>query len=178
LPRLAPDGSRCKEHRITFGNQERKLLAKVIQENNRNSLISTFSLPLTGLFLAGGIGLAGYFLMPNVVDEIKDKLEIGKEIVTNQVKSSSGQQQDGSYATILSTEGSSIGDVIVAPGSGIPILGALSGATIHLLRAASSTGGWVGIYGNFNKNATRVEELSEGWLYLNDMVGGSGQSWN
>lgn len=173
MPRLAPDGSRCKEHRITFGNQERKLLARLQKQQNNNTLIRSFAIPLTGLIIAGGVGLAGYFLIPNAIDELKEKLNIGKEVVKNTVKSSSGQQQDGSYATILSTEGNTIGQVIVAPGSGIPVLGALTGATVHLLRAASSSGGWVGIYGNFNKNARMIEDLSPGWSYLNEYEGGS-----
>ena len=175
MPRLAPDGSRCKEHRITFGNQERKLLAKLQKQQNNNTLIRSFAIPLTGLIIAGGVGLAGYFLMPNVVGEIKDKLNIGKEVVKNTVKSSAGQQQDGSFATILSTEGDTIGQVIVATGSGIPVIGALTGATLQLLRAASSSGGWVGIYGNFNKNARMIDELSPGWSYLGS---GEGQSVN
>jgi len=178
MPRLAPDGMRCKEHRVTMGNMERKFYAQQMKQQNRTQLISAFAIPLTGLIIAGGIGLAGFFLMPNVVDEIKEKLEIGKTAVKNTVKASSGQQDDGSYATILSTSGNTIGQVIVAPGSGFPVLGALSGATIHLLRAASSSGGWQGVYGNFNKNAKTVDDLSEGWLYLNDMVGGSGQTWD
>ena len=178
MPSLAPDGNRCKENRISFSNKERQFIGDLVRTNSRNQLISAFALPLTGLIVAGGVALAGFYLMPNVVDEIKEKLQIGKEAVQNTVKSGSGQQQDGSFATILSTEGSSIGQVIVATGSGIPILGALKGATLHLLRAASASGGWVGIYGNFNKNATRIEDLTEGWLYLNDMAGGSGQTWS
>jgi hypothetical protein len=177
MPRLAPDGTRCSEYRITLGNQERKFFAKLIKQDNQNKLIRSFSLPLTGLIIAGGIGLAGYFLLPNPIDELKEKLQVGKEIVTNQFKRGSGQQDDGSFATILSTEGDTIGQVIVAPGSGFPIIGALSGATVQLLRAAASSGGWVGIYGNFNKEARRIEDLTEGWLYLNDLPGGSGQSW-
>ena len=178
MPRLAPDGNRCKENRISFSNKERQFIGDLVKSNSRNQLISAFALPITGLIVAGGVALAGFYLMPNVVDEIREKLDIGKEAVKNTVKSGSGQQQDGSYATILSTEGSTEGDVIVAPGSGFPIIGALTGATLHLLRAASSSGGWVGIYGNFNKNATRIEQLSEGWLYLNNMPGGSGQTWD
>lgn len=177
MPRLAPDGSRCREHRITLGNQERKFFSQLMKQDNQNKLIRSFALPLTGLIIAGGIGLAGYFLLPNPIDELKEKLGIGKEIITNNFKRGSGQQDDGSYATILSTEGDTIGQVIVAPGSGFPIIGALSGATVQLLRAASSSGGWVGIYGNFNKEARRIEDLTEGWLYLNDLPGGSGQSW-
>lgn len=166
MPRLAPDGVRCKEHRVTMGNMERKFYAQQMKQQNRTQLISAFAIPLTGLIIAGGIGLAGFFLMPNVIDEVKEKLNIGKEAVKNTVKASSGQQEDGSFATILSTEGSTIGQVIVATGSGIPVIGALTGATLHLLRAASASGGWVGIYGNFNKNARTIDELSPNWSYL------------
>lgn len=177
MPRLAPDGSRCKEHRITFGNQERKFLAQLQKQQNNNTLIRSFAIPLTGLIIAGGVGLAGYFLIPNTIEDLKQKLNIGKEAVKNTVKAASGQQEDGSYATILSTEGDTIGSVIVAAGSGFPVIGALTGATLQLLRAAASSGGWVGIYGNFNKDAKTIEDLTEGWLYLNDLPGGSGQSW-
>ena len=36
MPRLAPDGVRCKEERITFGTAERKLLALAIKEQQKN----------------------------------------------------------------------------------------------------------------------------------------------
>lgn len=175
MPRLAPNS--VNENRITLGTYERKLLQNMNRKQSWLDYTKALALPISILGIGAGIAFAGFFIAPNFIDEIKEKIDIVKEAVSNTVKSSSGQQQDGSYATILSTSGDSIGNVIVAAGGGIPVIGALVGASLQLLRAASASGGWMAVYGNFNKDATRIEDLSEGWLYLNNMPGGSGQTW-
>ena len=46
MPRLAPDGVRCKETRLTTGNMERKLLALYISEQKKERIqkyISSFA---------------------------------------------------------------------------------------------------------------------------------------
>lgn len=175
MPRLAPNA--VSEQRLTLGTYERKLLQNFNRKQSWLDYTKALALPISILGIGAGIAFAGFFIAPNFIDEIKEKVDIVKETVSKNVKRGSGQQDDGSYATILSTSGYTIGDVIVAPGSGIPVLGALVGASLQLLRAASSSGGWMAIYGNFNKDATRIEDLSEGWLYLNNLPGGSGQTW-
>jgi len=178
LPRLAPNGNGVNEHRMTLGTYERKMIQSLNRQQSWLDYTKALALPVSILGIGVGIAFAGFFIAPNFIDEIKEKVEIVQETVSKNVKRGSGQQDDGSYATILSTSGGTIGDVIVAPGSGIPIIGALVGASLHLLRSQSSSGGWQAIYGNFNKDAKRVEQLSEGWLYLNDLPGGSGQTWD
>jgi len=177
LPRLAPNGNGVNEHRMTLGTYERKMIQSLQKKQSILDYTKALALPVSIIGVSVGIAFAGFFLAPNLIGEIKEKIEIVKEAVSTNVKRGSGQQDDGSYATILSTSGDTIGNVIVAPGSGIPVLGALVGASLHLLRSQSSTGGWMAIYGNFNKEARKIEDLSEGWLYLNSMPGGSGQTW-
>jgi hypothetical protein len=178
LPRLAPNGKGVNEHRMTLGTYERKMIQSLNRQQSWLDYTKALALPISIFGIGASIAFAGFFLAPNFIDEIKEKIDIVKDTVSTNVKRGSGQQDDGSYATILSTSGDTIGKVIVAPGSGIPILGALVGASLQLLRSQSSTGGWQAIYGNFNKDAIRVEDLSEGWLYLNDLPGGSGQTWD
>lgn len=178
MPRLAPDGKGVNEHRMTLGTYERKLLQNFNRQQTWLDYTKALALPISILGIGAGIAFAGFFIAPQFIDEIKEKVDIVKETVSKNVKRGSGQQDDGSYATILSTSGETIGNVIVAPGSGIPILGALVGASLQLLRSQSQSGGWQAIYGNFNKDAKRIEDLTEGWLYLNDLPGGSGQTWD
>ena len=65
MPRLAPDGVRCKETRLTTGNMERKLLALYISEQKKErtqKYISSFALPISAVAVATGLGIGGYFI--------------------------------------------------------------------------------------------------------------------
>ena len=86
VPRLAPDGTRCKENRMTFGNSERKLLALAIKEQSKNrtqKYISSFALPISILGVAASIGIAGYFMAPSIIQDAKEKLQEVKDNFKN-----------------------------------------------------------------------------------------------
>ena len=83
MPRLAPDGNRCKEHRFSMSNYERKLLTSQLKEQKANRIqkyVSSFALPITGLFLGVGLGVAGYFVATSIVeaDPVKKVKDAGK----------------------------------------------------------------------------------------------------
>jgi hypothetical protein len=85
MPRLAPDGVRCKESRLTTGNMERKLMATYISELKKDRMqkyVNSFALPITGLFLAVGLGVGGYFVATSIVeaDPVKKVKDAGKEV--------------------------------------------------------------------------------------------------
>lgn len=64
MPRLAPDGNRCKEHRITTGTAERKMLATMIREHSKDRTqryVTGFVSTINAALIAAGIGTAGYF---------------------------------------------------------------------------------------------------------------------
>ncbi len=130
MPRLAPDGVRCKENRMTFGTQERKLLALAIKEQQKNrtqKYISSFALPISAVALAGGIGVAGYFIGMKILDanpltklnDFKDDL-VGK-YVTGEVRDPvTGEMKPFEVESV--TEGN---EPITNPVAGIPLVGSL-----------------------------------------------------
>lgn len=194
MPRLAPDGDRCREQRITTGTAERKMLALMIRENQKDRIqkyVSSFAMPISVLGLGVCIVGAGYFMAPSIIQDAKEKLEDIKEIVKDTVNKSAGKNPDQSYATILCVgyadsrqwDGTGTspneGRVIVNWGSGVPIFGGITGGLLYVGSWISNytSGGnseeWVGIVGNYNKDAKRVEDLSEGWYYMNPQTGGA-----
>jgi hypothetical protein len=171
MPRLAPDGVRCKEERITFGTAERKLLAIAIKEQKANRIqkyVSSFALPISIVSVAAGIGVAGYFMAPSIVQDAKDKLNEVIDGVKKITQATRGQNSDGSWTTVLCVSGPDEGKVNVDSGSGLPLgLGALSGVLFYAASSLNIGGNeWVGVWGNFNKNATRIEELTQPWWFL------------
>jgi len=186
MPRLAPDGVRCKETRITTGTAERKMMALMIKENQkdrRQKYLSSFALPVSVIGLGLGVGVAGYFMAPSILQDAKDKVQDLVNGISNTVKTSEGINSDGSYVTILcvgyadkrqfdgSAQSPNEGRVIVNVGSGIPVVGGLSSAFLYAVSYTSSEE-WVGVWGNRNKDAKRIEDLSEGWLYLDPSTNG------
>jgi hypothetical protein len=186
MPRLAPDGVRCKENRITTGTAERKMIAAMIKENQKDrtqKYISSFALPISILGLGLGVGVAGYFMAPSILQDAKEKLNDLKDGVNNSVRNSAGINSDGSYTTILCVGyaderqldqnqiSPNQGRVIVNQLSGLPILGGVLGGGLYGVSYLSSEE-WVGIWGNKNRDAKRIEELSEGWYYLDPKTGG------
>ena len=185
MPRLAPDGTRCKENRITFGTSERKLLALAIKEQQKNrtqKYISSFALPISVLGLATGIGVAGYFMAPSIIQDAKDKVNGFVQGVKNVAARSSGKNADdpvtgqkGGYATLLCVNGPAEGRVVVNQAGGFPIVGSiLESINTILIKSGELIGEneWVPIYGNLNKKARFIDELTEGWLYLDVTTGG------
>ena len=183
MPRLAPDGTRCKENRITFGTAERKLLGVAIKEQRKNRIqqyISSFALPLSLLSIPVGIAIAGYFMAPSIVAEAKEKLAEVKEEFGNLSDTIVGKPpkdpvtgESGGIQTALCVDGPAIGKVVVNQTAGVPLLGGLNGWLNNFVTTAfPGKNTWLPIWGNFNKGAKTVDELSEGWYYLDVKTGG------
>lgn len=185
MPRLAPNS--CNENRITFGTAERKLFAVAVKEQQKNrtqKYISSFALPISVLGLATGIGVAGYFMAPSIIQDAKDKVNGFVQGVKTVAARSSGKNPDdpvtgmkGGYATLLCVNGPAEGKVVVNQAGGFPIVGSiLESINTILIKSGELIPGskneWVPIYGNLNKKARNVSELTEGWLYLDVATGG------
>ena len=189
MPRLARDC--CSSLRYDLGTYERSLAVKYLAEQKRFKItqLSAGSGIIIGAGLLGIAGVASaFFLAPNIMEEIKEKIGIVRDFVADTKKTSSGQNidvegVDGGYATVLlvgwkderqwTVEPSpNEGAVVVAPASGIPIVGALTGSALYVLTFAQDKEEYVGIWGNTNKNAKRIEDLSEPWWYLDPKTGG------
>ena len=130
MPRLAPDGTRCKENRMTFGTAERKMIAVALKEQQKNrtqKYVSSFALPISAVALAAGIGVAGYFVgmkildanplqtLSNFKDDVVGKYVTGevRDPVTNEMKP---------FEVESVTEGN---PPITNPTAGIPVVGSL-----------------------------------------------------
>jgi hypothetical protein len=191
MPRLAP--SNCELQRLELGTYERQLMKKYLAEQKRaNTLNAITNIGKAGIFSFGGIAAAfigGMFLAPNMIEEVKEKIQVVKEVVDNQINNSSGQNktsedgQEGGYATVLCVgykderqltgeKSPNEGKVVVAPGAGVPIIGGLSGAALYVVTYGQDDEEWVGIWGNKNKKATTIDELTQPWYYLDPKTGG------
>ena len=130
MPRLAPDGVRCKETRLTTGNMERKLLALYISEQKKErtqKYISSFALPISAVAVATGLGIGGYFIGMKISEadplaklkEWKDQT-IGK-YVTGEVVNPVTKELEP-----FSVEGATPNDEPVQnPVAGLPVIGSL-----------------------------------------------------
>ena len=183
MPRLAPDGVRCKENRMTFGTQERKLLALAIKEQQKNrtqKYISSFALPISLLSIPVGIAVAGYFMAPSIIAEAKEKLDQVKEEVGNLGDTIIGRPpkdpvtgESGGIQTALCVNGPAINKVVVNQLAGVPLLGGLTGWLNNFVTTAfPGKNTWLPIWGNYNRGARTIDELSEGWYYLDVKTGG------
>ena len=184
MPRLAPDGQRCKEHRITTGTVERGILKDLINQqkaDRRQRYISSFALPLSILSIPVGLGVAGYFMATSILQDAKEKLEEVKSNFKNLSNTVQGKAPvdpvtggSGGIQTALCVQGPQEGNVVTNVAAGIPIVGGLVGWVNNFVTTSNALGDnvWVAVWGNFNKGARRVEELSEGWMYLDLETGG------
>ena len=184
MPRLAPDGTRCKETRMTFGNSESKLLALALKEQSKNrtqKYVSAFALPISIMSVAAGIGLAGYFMAPSIIQDAKDKLQEVKNNYKNLTNTVAGKKpvdpvtgQSGGIQTALCVAGPALGNVVCNQMAGVPIIGGLTGWLNNFITTANALGDnvWVAVWGNFNKKARNIDQLSEGWYYLDVETGG------
>jgi hypothetical protein len=184
MPRLAPDGQRCKENRITFGTSERKMMALMIKENRKNRIqkyVSSFALPIGVVAVGGGIALAGYFMAPGILKEIQEKIAEVKKNFVNLSDTVAGRKptnpetgESGGIQTALCVEGPSMGNVVCNQAAGIPIIGGLLGWVNNFITTANALGDnvWVGVWGNFNKGARTIDELTEGWYFIDVTTGG------
>ena len=183
MPRLAPDGVRCKEERITFGTPERKLLALAIKEQQKNrtqKYVSSFALPISILGVAASIGVAGYFMAPSIIQDAKEKLQEVKDNFKNLSNTIAGKKptdpvtgHSGGIQTVVCVSGPALGKVVVNQAAGVPVLGGLLGWVNNFVTTAfPGDNTWVGVWGNYNKGAKHIDELTEGWYYIDIETGG------
>jgi len=185
MPRLAPQFNgkpAVIELRQTEGTWERDLAKKKLEIEKikaYSSAARNLILPVGVIAIGGGIALSGYYIARgltswaqafagDVIDNIHDE--------ANKIfKGSRGQNSDGSVPTLLCVNGPREGQVIVNTGIGSDwyISGGLSGAFFYWIGSQSKENEWVPIWGNFNKDAKSIDGLTPGWLYLNDLAGGS-----
>jgi len=183
VPRLAPDGVRCKENRITTGTAERKLMAALIKENRKDRVqkyVSSFAIPISILGLGFSIGIAGYFMAPSVIQDAKDKAKEVKETIQNLTNNISGKKpvdpstgRSAGIQTALCVDGPAEGQVVTNKAAGIIGLGGIVGWINNFVTTAvPGKNTWVPIWGNYNRDAMHVSELSKGWYYLDVETGG------
>ena len=189
MPRLPPQFNGTPaviELRQTQGTWERDLEKKKLEiekVKSYSNALNNLVLPVGVIAIGAGIGLGGYFLARGITsiaqawngEPIDNILDEANKIF----KGSRGQNSDGSIPTLLCVTGKREGQVIVNTGIGSDwyIAGGLSGAFFNWIGAQRSKNipgeEWVPIWGNFNKNAKTISDLTPGWLYLNDLEGGS-----
>ena len=130
MPRLAPNS--CNENRMTFGTAERKMLAVALKEGKKNRIqkyITAFALPLTGVALATGLGIGGYFIGQKIADaDPIAKLEkFGKktygQLVTGEVYDSETDTYEPFSVPSVDPEK----EPIQNPVAGLPVVGSLFG---------------------------------------------------
>jgi len=167
LPRLAPrfNGNPAViEHRITLGDYERKQLVKEITARNQiNKINSASKLVAPALIATAGFG-AFYFISKAIdniargfaglpLDNIQQSIRKGGNAIQ-------GFNADGSYPTIVTMEDDGtypLGNVrVYDPG----LTGGFGSSAFVLSKRQSETL----VVGNFNKNATYIDQLSAGWL--------------
>jgi len=181
MPRLPPQFNgkpAVVELRQTKGTYERKLaqkkleIAKIEAYSNvvRNSI-----LPL-GIIAAGmGIGFGGYFVARGLTAIGQafagDKIDNIADTAGKVFEGSKGLNQDGSYQTWLCIQDgvaglgvASVNQVVVfSDWSGWYGIGGIAGAFSKFVAVKLAAGRWIEVYGNFNKEAIHVSQLSEGW---------------
>ena len=76
MPRKAPDGNGCVEHRMTLGNYEREQLKNTLQKSEDAAFDAALMKQAPLIILAGGVGLAAYSLwrwvgLGSIIDRVK-----------------------------------------------------------------------------------------------------------
>jgi hypothetical protein len=185
MPRLPPqwDGKPAViELRQTKGTYERHIEKERLQIEKINAysnVVRNSILPIGILGASVGVGLAGYFvargltsigqgILGNPIQDIKDTAD-------QVLEGSRGLNQDGSYQTWLCIEGgvaglgvASVNQVVVfSDWSGWYGIGGIAGAFSKFVATQLTAGVWLEVFGNFNKDAKHVSQLSEGW-YVNE----------
>ena len=132
MPRLAPNS--CNENRMTFGTAERKMLAVALTEGKKNrtqKYITAFALPLTGVALAAGLGVGGYFIGQKIADA--DPLtrlnNYGKKVYGQLITGEVYNSQTGEYEpfSVTSTDPEQPQREIINPAAGMTLIGSLFG---------------------------------------------------
>jgi len=203
MPRLAPQFNgkpAVIELRQTQGTWERDLEKKKLEiekikaySNATHSLLLPIGITAVGIGAGMGLYYVGRgitaFAQAYLGDAIDNIIDTGEDLWN----SATGRNMDSSYVTVLCVNGPKEGAVAVNQSRTWLAWGGINSAIFISMYQPNKTNFWQGplawawgglgeaiagnewllIYGNFNKNAVRIEDLSPGWLYLNDMEGGS-----
>jgi hypothetical protein len=164
MPRLAPDGTRCREHRVTMGTAERKMLAITLKEQRADRAVKVVS-AFAPAIMIGAAGFGAFYFLSKSIDNIArawagmplDNIQQSVRKGTEAVK---GLNADGSYPTILTVETGRYPEGKVRVW--VPGLTGGFGSTAFLATINKKED--ILVVGNFNKDAKFVDELSEGWL--------------
>ena len=167
MPRLAPrfnNSPAVIEHRMTLGDFERTLLKKQTAQIKQNHQIQNFS-KIVGPAVIATAGFGAFYFLSKALDNIGrafnglplDNLQQSFRKGGNAIQ---GLNADGSYPTIVTMEEDGtypLGNVrVYDPG----ITGGFGSTAFILSKRQSETV----VVGNFNKSATYIDQLSEGWL--------------
>ena len=176
MPRIAPqlNGKPAAiEHRITMGDLERKLTRESLEKQQTQFYIKQATVLAGSIALPAGIAFAGYFLgmgITNIANSlIGNSIDDMSSALANNITASRGRNPDNSYPTLLAISEPEItrynnerplGSVRVYSGTSVIGIGGIA-ASFFLLNKQSNE---ISVMGNFNPNATNVNQLSEGWL--------------
>lgn len=173
MPRIAPQFNgkpAAIEQRITMGDLERKLMRESLEKQQTQFYIAQLRKLAGSVALPLGIGFAGWSIGMGItnfshawagdnslIDDMSDSL-------ANIIMNLKGKNTDNSYPTLLHIDTDinrgqrgKIGFVRVFTGSN---------AITRAYFLSTQTKYEVQVYGNFNANATNINQLSEGWLYI------------
>ena len=173
MPRIAPQFNgkpAAIEQRITMGDLERKLMRESLEKQQTQFYIAQLRKLAGSVALPLGIGFAGWSIGMGItnfshawagdnslIDDMSDSL-------ANIIMNLKGKNTDNSYPTLLHIDTDinrgqkgKIGFVRVFTGSN---------ALTRAYFLNTQTKYEVQVYGNFNANATNINQLSEGWLYI------------
>ena len=167
MPRLAPRFNNAPaviEHRMTLGDLERKYLKKQMENSQRTQIINSTSklLAPAGIAVAG---FASFYFLSKAIDNIARvwgglPLDNIQQSIRKGGNAVQGFNADGSYPTIVTMEEGGTYDLgnvrVFDPG----FTGGFGSSAFVLSKRQSETL----VVGNFNKNATYIDQLSEGWL--------------
>ena len=167
MPRLAPrfNGQPAViEHRMTFGDLERRELVKAITTRNQISKINSGAKLIAPALLAGA-GFASFYFISKAIDNIARgfmglPLDNIQQSIRKGGNAIQGLNSDGSFPTILTVEDGRfpLGTVRVWESG---LTGGL-GATAFISTINKKYE--ILVVGNFSQNALTVGELSDGWL--------------
>ena len=164
MPRLAPDGNRCREHRLTMGTIERQALRTMVKERQADR-VQKYVTAFAPAIMIGTAGFGAVYFLSKAIDNIARAwsglpLDNLQQSVRKGGNAAKGLNSDGSYPTILTTEPGRYPEGTVRVF--VPGLTGGFGSTTFL--ATINKKYEILVVGNFNTDAKFVNELSEGWL--------------
>ena len=164
MPRLAPDGNRCREHRLTMGTIERQALRTMVKERQADR-VQKYVTAFAPAIMIGTAGFGAIYFLSKSIDNIARAwsglpLDNIQQSIRKGGSAIKGLNADGSFPTLLAVENGPTyqeGHVRVE----VPGLTGGFGSTAFILSKKRTE---IVVVGNFNKDAKFVNELSEGWL--------------